>query len=60
MNDIKNELSSIEFFYSIPDDLLVEIALKDWESLEKLCNALSLDLQLLKENQKTPVTGKIC
>jgi hypothetical protein len=60
MIDKNNELSSIEFFYSIPDDLLVEIALKDWESLEKLCTALTLDLQLLRENQTSPVIKNSC
>jgi len=40
---------SIEFFLSIPDELLVEIATYDWESLEKLCVALTIDLQLIKE-----------
>lgn len=40
---------SIEFFLSIPDELLVEIATYDWGSLEKLCVALTIDLQLIKE-----------
>ena len=43
---------ALEFFLSIPDDLLVQIAEKDWESLEHLCNALTLDIQLLKEQGK--------
>jgi len=38
-----------EFFQTIPDDLLLQIAMYDWESLEKLCIALTLDIQLLKE-----------
>ena len=41
---------SIEYFYSIPDDILVEIALNDWESLKVLCSALAIDFQMLKEN----------
>ena len=43
---------AIEFFYSSPDDLLVQIAENDWESLEAICNALTLDIQLLKEQGK--------
>lgn len=43
---------AIEFFLSIPDDLLVQIAENDWESLEAICNALTLDIQLLKEQGK--------
>lgn len=38
-----------EFFHSIPDDILIKIAFHDWESLERLCIALTLDLQLIKE-----------
>jgi hypothetical protein len=38
-----------EFFQTLPDDLLLQIAMYDWESLEKLCIALTLDIQLLKE-----------
>jgi len=55
-----NELSSIEFFLSIPDDLLAEIALKDWESLEKLCVALTIDLQLLRESTYSDENIKSC
>ena len=40
---------ALEFFESLPDDILVKIALYDWEALERLCNALTLDLQLLRE-----------
>lgn len=43
---------AIEFFLSIPDDLLIQIAENDWESLEAICNALTLDIQLLKEQGK--------
>lgn len=44
-----NSENSLEFFLSIPDEVLAEIAYKDWESLEELCWALSLELQLLRE-----------
>jgi hypothetical protein len=44
-----NSENSLEFFLSIPDDILAEIADKDWESLETLCWALSLELQQLRE-----------
>lgn len=46
---MKSNQSALEFFLSIPDDLLVQIAMYDWESLEKLCSALTVDLQLIKE-----------
>jgi hypothetical protein len=39
-----------EFFQTIPDDILMQIAINDWESLERLCFALTLDIQLLKES----------
>jgi len=40
---------ALEFFQSLPDDILVKIAMYDWEALERLCNALTLDLQMLRE-----------
>ena len=40
---------AIEFFESIPDDLLTEIAINDWEALKRLCIALTLDIQLITE-----------
>ena len=41
--------TSIEFFQSIPDDLLIQIASDDWGALERLCIALTLDIQLINE-----------
>lgn len=41
--------SAIEFFESIPDDLLVDIATNDMDALERLCVALTLDVQLMIE-----------
>jgi hypothetical protein len=40
---------AVEFFQSIPDDLLAEIAIHDREALVRLCIALSLDIQLIVE-----------
>ena len=42
--------NAIDFFNSIPDDVLAKIAFYDWESLERLCIALTLDIQLLEES----------
>ena len=41
--------SSTEFFDNFPDDMLIKLALYDWKSLEKICMALTLDTQILKE-----------
>jgi hypothetical protein len=41
----------IEFFNSIPNEVLSKIAYYDKEALERLCIALTLDLQLLEESQ---------
>lgn len=41
--------SALEFFLSIPDDVLIKIAEYDWAALESLCIAVTLDMQLLKE-----------
>jgi hypothetical protein len=47
---MKIDSTSIDFFLSIPDEVLAKIAFYDRESLERLCMALSLDIQLLKES----------
>jgi hypothetical protein len=46
---IETKLSTLSFFDSIPNDVLVNIAMNDWESLKRLCIALTLDIQLIKE-----------
>ena len=50
MMNINN--GALEFFLSIPDDMLVQIAEHDWESLENICVALTLDIQMLKESTR--------
>ena len=47
---MKIDSNSIDFFLSIPDEILAKIAFYDWESIEKLCIALTLDIQLMKES----------
>ena len=47
---MKIDWGALEFFHSIPDDVLVKIAMYDWDALERLCIALTLDVQLLKES----------
>jgi hypothetical protein len=49
---------SIAFFHSIPDDIMVEIALKDWGSLEALCQGLAIDLQLQNENNNESTSNR--
>lgn len=51
-------MDSIEFFYSIPNDVLVEIALKDWKSLETLCQGLAIDIQLQKEKNNEDISNR--
>lgn len=46
---MKIDGGAVEFFQSIPDDLLAEIAIHDREALVRLCIALSLDIQLIIE-----------
>lgn len=48
---MKIDGNAIDFFNSIPDDILAKIAFYDWEALERLCIALTLDVQLLKESE---------
>ena len=49
---MKSKDPAIEFFDSIPDQLLMKLAMYDWISLYKICISLSLDLQLLKEESE--------
>ena len=49
---------ALEFFQSIPDDMLTQIALHDRESLERLCIALTLDVQLIVEEAKQKKSKK--
>ena len=49
---MKIDGGAIEFFQSIPDDILAKIAQYDWDALERLCVALTLDIQLLNEEIK--------
>jgi hypothetical protein len=41
-----------EFFATLPDELLINMALYDWVSLKKICIALTLDLQLIEESEE--------
>ncbi len=51
--------SALEFFQSMPDDILMQIAINDRESLERLCVALTLDVQLMVEDAKRLKKKKI-
>jgi hypothetical protein len=47
---MKNKLGgAIEFFESLPEEVLIKLATHDWESLERICVALTLDVQILNE-----------
>ena len=41
-----------EFFETIPDPVLIKMAQYDWDSLRKICIALTLDLQMIKEQEE--------
>jgi hypothetical protein len=47
---MKNKLGgAIEFFESLPEDVMIKIAIYDFEALERICVALTLDVQLHNE-----------
>ena len=46
---MKIDGGALEFFQTIPDEMLIQIAFHDRESLERLCIALTLDVQLIIE-----------
>ena len=54
---MKIDGSAIDFFNSIPDDVLAKIAFYDRNALERLCIALTLDIQLLNEEIEKEKTG---
>ena len=54
---MKIDGNAIDFFDSMPDELLTKIATYDRSALERLCVALTLDIQLLKEETKREKTG---
>jgi hypothetical protein len=37
-------MNTLGYFINLPDESLVMLALNDWESLELMCYALTLDL----------------
>ena len=49
---------ALEFFQTIPDDMLTQIALHDRDSLERLCVALTLDVQLIIEEAEREKNSK--
>ena len=47
---MKNKLGgAIEYFESLPEDVMIKIAIYDFEALERICVALTLDVQLYNE-----------
>lgn len=63
--EMKTKMNALSFFDSIPDDVLIQIAINDWESLNRLCMALTLDIQLIKEEiensyENTSNRGNLC
>ncbi len=63
METMKIDGNAIDFFNSIPDEILAKIAFYDWEALERLCIALTIDIQLMKEsveNESSSDRGNMC
>ena len=55
---MKIDGGALEFFQSIPDDMLAQIAFHNMESLERLCVALTLDIQLIIEEAEREKNSK--
>ena len=55
---MKIDGGALEFFQSIPDDMLTQIATHDKESLVRLCMALALDVQLVVEEAEREKKSK--
>ena len=54
---MKIDGNAIDFFDSMPDELLTKLAIYDRGALERICVALTLDIQLLKEETEREKTG---
>jgi len=55
---MKIDGGALEFFQTIPDDMLTQIALHDRDSLERLCVALTLDVQIVIEEAEREKNSK--
>ena len=55
---MKIDGGALEFFQTIPDDMLTQIAFYDRESLERLCVALTLDVQIVIEEAEREKNSK--
>ena len=55
---MKIDGGALEFFQTIPDEMLTQIALHDRDSLERLCVALTLDVQLIIEEAEREKNSK--
>jgi len=55
---MKIDGGALEFFQSIPDDMLTQIAFYDRDSLERLCVALTLDVQIIIEEAEREKNSK--
>ena len=55
---MKIDGGALEFFQTIPDDMLAQIAFHDRDSLERLCVALTLDIQLIIEEAEREKNSK--
>jgi len=52
MGIMRIKSSALDIFNSLPNSVLTQIAINDFEALQELCQAITLDVQLLKENNK--------
>ena len=57
---MKGSSLEADFFLYLPDEILVELAIYNWEELKILCAALSLDLHLKKQNESTSNRRNLC
>ena len=55
---MKIDGGALEFFQTIRDDMLTQIALHDRDSLKRLCIALTLDVQLIIEEAEREKNSK--
>jgi hypothetical protein len=57
---MKGSSLEADFLLYLPDEVLVELAIYNWEELKILCAALSLDLYLKEQNESTSNRRNLC
>jgi hypothetical protein len=54
-NDIYENI--FDFVNNVPDEVLIQMTIKDWRYIESLCLALTLDIQVYTESKQKQLSS---